>query len=125
MNAVEERQRYYRNLDVRARIREFLGTAGDGELSCEFVTGSDDGASPPFERHAQQRSIHFWTADSKSAVRFGTVTRWSRISILSSFCQSTPSTRCMFRAGAVTTLSGELNKVPRSSKNYRRSDALY
>jgi len=52
VNSVEERQRYYRNRDVRTRIREFLEVARNGELSCEFLTGSDDGASPPFERHS-------------------------------------------------------------------------
>ena len=47
MNSVEERQSYYRDLNVRARIREFLGPARNGELSCEFLGGSDENASPP------------------------------------------------------------------------------
>ena len=52
MNAVEEHQRYYRDLDVRARIREFLGPANNGELSCEFLAASDENASPPFQRYS-------------------------------------------------------------------------
>ncbi len=51
MNAVEERQRYYQNLDVRRRVGEFTGATRGGDLSCEFLTGSDNTASPPFERH--------------------------------------------------------------------------
>jgi hypothetical protein len=47
VNSVEERQSYYRDLNVRARIREFLGPARNGELSCEFLGGSDENASPP------------------------------------------------------------------------------
>ena len=48
MNSVEERQSYYRDLNVHARIREFLGPARNGEFSCEFLGGSDEKASPPF-----------------------------------------------------------------------------
>jgi hypothetical protein len=51
VNSVEERQRYYRTLDVRTRIREFLGSASNGELaSCEFLAASDEGATPPFKQ---------------------------------------------------------------------------
>jgi hypothetical protein len=50
MNPVEERQRYYRNLDVRARIRDFLGSASNGELSCEFLAASDEVEVPPFKQ---------------------------------------------------------------------------
>ena len=52
MDPLEERQRYYHNPVVRARIHEFLGAAQNGEPSCEFLTRSDDGASPRFERHS-------------------------------------------------------------------------
>jgi len=49
VNSVEDRQAYYRNSDVRARIREFLGAASNGEFSCEFLTRSNERAFPPFE----------------------------------------------------------------------------
>jgi hypothetical protein len=48
VNAVEQRQRYYRNFDVRARIREFVGAAMVDGASCEFLAASDENASPPF-----------------------------------------------------------------------------
>ena len=48
MNAVEERQCYYRDPNVRARIHEFLGATKDQEPSCEFVAAGDENASPPF-----------------------------------------------------------------------------
>jgi len=48
MNAVEQRQRYYRNPNVRARIREFLGATTDQEPSCKFVAAGDENAPPPF-----------------------------------------------------------------------------
>lgn len=46
MNAVEQRQCYYRNPDVRRRIREFIGARDNGEASCEFLSA---GAPPPLE----------------------------------------------------------------------------
>jgi hypothetical protein len=52
MNAVEERQRYYQNLDVRRRVSEFIGATRGEDPSCKFLTGSDNTASPPFKRHA-------------------------------------------------------------------------
>jgi hypothetical protein len=52
MKAVEERQSYYQNLDVRRRVSEFIGATRGEDPSCEFLTGSDNTASPPFERHA-------------------------------------------------------------------------
>jgi hypothetical protein len=48
MNSIEERRRYYRQADVRARIYEFLGATQDQEPSCEFVAAGDENASPPF-----------------------------------------------------------------------------
>jgi len=52
VNALEQRQGYYRNSDVRRRMREFIGaTALDG-ASCEFLAGSDENASPPFTPHS-------------------------------------------------------------------------
>jgi hypothetical protein len=48
VNSIEDRQDYYRNSDVRARIREFLGAGTDQEPSCEFVAAGDENASPPF-----------------------------------------------------------------------------
>ncbi|HEU5246640.1 MAG TPA: hypothetical protein VFU09_06080 [Candidatus Udaeobacter sp.] len=52
MHPVEQRQSYYRNSDVRRRIREFIGAdAGDG-CGSEFLTGSDDQALPPFEAYS-------------------------------------------------------------------------
>ena len=47
MNAVEQRQYYYQNSDVRARMREFIGATAD-TASCEFLAASDENASPPF-----------------------------------------------------------------------------
>ena len=48
MNAVEQRQCYYRDPNVRARIHEFLGATTDQEPSCEFVAAGDENATPPF-----------------------------------------------------------------------------
>jgi len=48
VTAIEERQRYYRDLDVRARIREFIGTTAFDAASCEFLAASDENAAPPF-----------------------------------------------------------------------------
>ena len=48
MNAGEQRQCYYRDPNVRARIREFLGATTDQEPSCEFVAAGDENATPPF-----------------------------------------------------------------------------
>src|SRR6516225_8412525 len=48
VTAIEERQRYYRDLDVRARIREFIGTTAFDAASCKFLAASDENAAPPF-----------------------------------------------------------------------------
>jgi hypothetical protein len=48
VNSVEDRQGYYRNSNVRARIHEFLGATKNQEPSCEFVAAGDENASPPF-----------------------------------------------------------------------------
>jgi hypothetical protein len=52
VNAVKQRQRHYQNLDVRARIREFVGATAVDDASCEFLTASDETASPPFETYS-------------------------------------------------------------------------
>jgi hypothetical protein len=52
MNAVEQRQWYYQNPDVRARIREFIGATTVDDASCEFLTAGDETASPPFETYS-------------------------------------------------------------------------
>jgi hypothetical protein len=52
MNMVEKRIHHYRDTNVRARILEFLGATKNGGLSCEFLTGSDDRASPPFDAYS-------------------------------------------------------------------------
>jgi hypothetical protein len=51
VDSVEERQHYYRDFNVRARIREFLAAASNGELSCEFLAASDEAAAPPFKQY--------------------------------------------------------------------------
>jgi hypothetical protein len=48
MNSVEERQRYYLDSDVRARMHEFAGAASVEGPSCEFLAAGDENASPPF-----------------------------------------------------------------------------
>jgi hypothetical protein len=48
MNAVEQRQCYYRDTNVRARMREFIGSGKVDGASCEFLAGSDESAAPPF-----------------------------------------------------------------------------
>ena len=40
---------YYRDPNVRARIREFIGATTVHEPSCEFVAASDENAAPPFK----------------------------------------------------------------------------
>ena len=52
MNAVEQRRHYYRNRDVRTRIRQFIGATTVDDASCEFLTGGDETASPPFNAFA-------------------------------------------------------------------------
>ena len=52
MNAVEDRQRYYGNPNVRARIHEFLGATKDPESSCEFVAAGDENVPPPFPAYS-------------------------------------------------------------------------
>ena len=47
MNAVELRQSYYQDTDVRARIREFIGATTVHESSCEFLSASDENTAPP------------------------------------------------------------------------------
>ena len=47
MNAVEQRQCYYRDTNVRARIREFIGATTFHESSCEFLAASDENTAPP------------------------------------------------------------------------------
>jgi hypothetical protein len=54
MNAIEKRIQYYCDRNVRTRILEFLGTAINGELSCEFLTASDAQASPPFKPYSPE-----------------------------------------------------------------------
>src|SRR6516165_6250525 len=51
MNAIERRKDYYRNGDVRARIREFIGATTRG-TSCEFLAASDENAAPPFRPYS-------------------------------------------------------------------------
>jgi hypothetical protein len=50
MKAVKQRQDYYGNSEVRRRIRDFVGA--DESDGCEFLTGSDDQALPPFNRYS-------------------------------------------------------------------------
>jgi hypothetical protein len=52
MPAIDQRIHYYRNLDVRARILEFIGAHPTSEPSCEFLTASDDSSSPPFKSYS-------------------------------------------------------------------------
>jgi hypothetical protein len=47
VNAVELRQSYCQDTDVRARIREFIGATTVHESSCEFLAASDENAAPP------------------------------------------------------------------------------
>jgi hypothetical protein len=42
VTAVEQRQCYYRNRDVRARMREFIGATTVDDASCEFLAASDE-----------------------------------------------------------------------------------
>ena len=71
MNAVEQRQCYYRIPDVRARMREFLGATSNGQLSCEFLAASDENASPPFTPYSPWTLNSLLNSGFESAVRFG------------------------------------------------------
>jgi len=51
MNAVEQRQQYYRHPAVRARMREFVGVDASSSYGCEFLTASDDRAFLPFSAY--------------------------------------------------------------------------
>jgi hypothetical protein len=48
VNTVGWRQGYYRNGDVRARMREFIDATAVDRASCEFLAAGDENASPPF-----------------------------------------------------------------------------
>jgi hypothetical protein len=48
MNAIEQRRSYYRNRDVRERMREFIGATTGDVASCEFLAAGDENAAPPF-----------------------------------------------------------------------------
>ena len=80
VNSVEERQSYYRNLHVRARIREFLGPARNGELSCEFLAASDENASPPFTRYSP-RALNSLLDDGFEICR----SLWDRDALIADF----------------------------------------
>jgi hypothetical protein len=61
MSAVENRQYYYRNANVRDRIREFIGDrAGYG---CEFLAVGDETAAKPIDRSSQ-----FLPSESQAAI---------------------------------------------------------
>ena len=52
VNAVEQRQAYYMDAAVRARMREFIGATTIDDASCEFLAASDENASPPSAPYA-------------------------------------------------------------------------
>jgi hypothetical protein len=52
VNAVEQRQHYYRDANVHARMHEFVGATTGDAASCEFIAASDENASPPFQRYS-------------------------------------------------------------------------
>ncbi|MGE5214398.1 MAG: hypothetical protein ACM3NN_11985 [Nitrospirota bacterium] len=54
MNSVEQRKSYYRDHNVRARIREFLGATTEQKPSCEFVAAGDENAPPPFPPYSSR-----------------------------------------------------------------------
>jgi hypothetical protein len=57
MNAVEQRQGYYRDANVRARMREFIGAGVFDGASCEFLAASDENASPPFAPYSPHMTL--------------------------------------------------------------------
>jgi hypothetical protein len=54
MNVTKKRIEYYRDADVRARTLEFIGAELGHEPSCEFLTGSNETAPPPFKAFAPE-----------------------------------------------------------------------
>ncbi len=48
INPSDARKDYYRNPEVRARIREFIGSRNGNQASCEFLAATDQDAAPPF-----------------------------------------------------------------------------
>ena len=60
MNTLEQRQHYYRDPDVRTRMREFIGATTVDSASCEFLAGSDENASPPFTPYSPRALNSLW-----------------------------------------------------------------
>jgi hypothetical protein len=54
VTAVEQRRCYYKNRDVRARMREFIGATTVDDASCEFLAASDENTSPPSSPYSPQ-----------------------------------------------------------------------
>jgi hypothetical protein len=80
MNAVEQRQNYYQNPDVRARIREFIGATTVHEPSCEFLAAGDAAAFPPFKSYSP-RSLDFLLDDGLEICR----SLWDRDTLIADF----------------------------------------
>jgi hypothetical protein len=51
INPNEARKDYYRDPDVRTRIREFVGSRDGNQASCEFLAATDEDAPPPFKSY--------------------------------------------------------------------------
>jgi hypothetical protein len=52
MSGSEQRIKYYRDANVRARIFEFISAKGADGPSCEFLAASDAETSPPFKSYS-------------------------------------------------------------------------
>jgi hypothetical protein len=80
VNPVEQRQSYYRNRDVRARMCEFIGATTVEDASCEFLAASDEQASPPF-RPSSPRELNSLLDDGFEICR----SLWDRDALIADF----------------------------------------
>jgi hypothetical protein len=80
VNAIEECQRYYQDLNIRERLREFIGATAVAGASCEFVAAGDENASPPFTRYSP-RALNSLLNDGFEICR----SLWDRDALIADF----------------------------------------
>ena len=81
MISVQERAKYYRAENVRARILEFLGGGSVEKPTSRYLTVGDEERPRLDERWSDRRSIHCSIKVSKSIARFGMKLRCSSTSM--------------------------------------------
>ena len=52
INPTERRRQYYRNPQIRSRVREFIGCDNGNKASSEFLAATDEDTPPPFRSYS-------------------------------------------------------------------------